>query len=154
MIFERGRHTSCDLFLNTTKLEVVNSFKYWGNHFFKNGNWFRTPKRLAQHTAYALQNIISLYRQIDIPIMEQCKLFDTLVGSIPNYSSEVWGIHNAKDVEAILSKFCRRLLNVKKSTNLSGLYGELGRIPLIIQRRYIFTKTNIYNVKRRRRQRQ
>ena len=27
--FERGRHTSCDLFLNNTKLEVVDSFKYW-----------------------------------------------------------------------------------------------------------------------------
>ena len=135
MIFERGRHTSCDLFLNNTKLEVVDSFKYLGVHFFKNGNWFRTQKRLAQHASYALHNLFSLFRQIDIPITEQCKLFDTLVGSILNYSSEVWGIHNAKDVEAIHSKFCRWVLNVKKSTNLSGLYGELGRVPFIIQRK-------------------
>ena len=92
MIFERGRHTSCDLFLNNTKLEVVDSFKYLGVHFFKNGNWFRTQKRLAQHASYALHNLFSLFRQIDIPITEQCKLFDTLVGSILNYSSEVWGI--------------------------------------------------------------
>ena len=34
MIFERGRHTSCDLFLNTTKLEVSDSFKCFGVHFF------------------------------------------------------------------------------------------------------------------------
>ena len=114
MIFERGRHTSCDLFLNNTKLEVVDSFKYLGVHFFKNGNWFRTQKRLAQHASYALHNLFSLFRQINIPITEQCKLFDTLVGSILNYSSEVWGIHNAKDVEAIHSKFCRWVLNVKK----------------------------------------
>ena len=85
-----------------------------GVHFFKNGNWFRTQKRLAQHASYALHNLFSLFRQKDIPITEQCKLFDTLVGSILNYSSEVWGIHNAKDVEAIHSKFCRWVLNVKK----------------------------------------
>ena len=113
MIFERGRHTSCDLFLNNTKLEDVDSFKYLGVHFFKNGNWFQTQKRLAQHASFALHNLFSLFRQIDIPITEQCKLFDTLVGSILNYSSEVWGIHNAKDVEAIHSKFCRSVLNVK-----------------------------------------
>ena len=140
MIFERGRHTSCDLYLNNTKLEVVDSFKYLGVHFFKNGNWFRTQKRLAQHASYALHNLFSLFRQIDIPITEQCKLFDTLVGSILNYSSEVWGIHNAKDVEAIHSKFCRWVLNVKKSTNLSGLYGELERVPFIIQRKFNMIK--------------
>ena len=129
MIFERGRHTICELFLNNVKLEVVDSFKYLGVHFFKNGNWFRTQKRLAQHASYALHNLFALFRQIDIPVTEKCKLFDTLVGSILNYSSEVWGIHDAKDVEVIHSKFCRWVLNVKKSTNLSGLYGELGRVP-------------------------
>ena len=72
--------------------------------------------------------------------MEQCKLFDTLVGSILNYKSEVWEIYNAKDVEAMLSKFCRWVLNVKKSTNLSGLYGELGRVPFIIQWKFNMIK--------------
>ena len=84
--------------------------------------------------------MFSLFRQIDIPITEQCKLFDTLVGSILDYSSEVWGIHNAKDVEAIHSKFCGWVLNVKKSTNLSGLYGELGRVPFIIQHKFNMIK--------------
>ena len=58
VIIERGRHTSCDLFLNNIKLEVVDSFKYLGVHFFKNGNWFRTQKRLAQHASYALHNLL------------------------------------------------------------------------------------------------
>ena len=44
-------------------------------------------------------------------------------------------MHEAKDVEIIHTKFCRRILNVKMSTNLCGLYGELGRIPLQIQRK-------------------
>ena len=83
MIFERGRQTSCGLFLNNVKLEVVDSFKYLGVHFFKNGNWCGTQKRLAQHASYALHNLFfSLLRQIDLPVTEKCKLFDTLVGSI------------------------------------------------------------------------
>ena len=102
MVFESGRHTSCDLFHNNVKLGIVDSFKYVGVHFFK--------EMLAQHVSYALHNFFSLFRQIYIPITEQCKLFDMLVGSILHYSSEVWGIHNAKDVEAIHSKFCRWVL--------------------------------------------
>ena len=140
MIFEKGRHTSCNLFLNNIELEVVQSFKYLGVHFFKNGNWFRTQKRLSQHASYALHNLFALFRQLDLPMSEKCKMFDILVGSILNYSSEVWGMHDAKDIEIIHTKFCRWVLNVKKSTNLSALYGELGRVPFIIQRKFNMIK--------------
>ena len=93
MISEKGRHTSCDLLLNNVKLEVVDSFKYLGVHFFKDGNWFQTQKRLAQHASYALHNRFTLFGYIDIPITLQCKLFDTLVESVLHYSSEVCGIY-------------------------------------------------------------
>ena len=44
MIFEKGRYTHFDFYLNNVRLEVVTSFKYLGIHFFKNGNWNRTQK--------------------------------------------------------------------------------------------------------------
>ena len=47
MIFEKGRHSHFDFYLNNTKLELVTSFKYLEIHFFKNGNWYRTQKLLA-----------------------------------------------------------------------------------------------------------
>ena len=87
MIFEKGRNTTYNFYLNNTKLEIVSSFKYLGIHFFKNGNWFRTQKRLAEHASYALHNLFSLFGQIELPTSEKCRLFDTLVGSILNYSS-------------------------------------------------------------------
>ena len=65
---------------------------------------------------------------------KKCKLFDVLVGSVLNYGAEIWGYHKAGDVEKLHTKFCRYLLNVRKSTNIIGLYGELGRFPLIILR--------------------
>ena len=127
MIFDKGRHTNHDFYLNNVKLEIVSSFKYLGIHFFKNGNLFRTQKRIAEHAAYALHNLFSLFSQIELTISEKYKLFDTLVGSILNYSDEVIGMYEAKVIELIHTKFCRWILNVRKCTNLSGLYGELGR---------------------------
>ena len=135
MIFEKGRHTSYDFYINNTKLELVASFKYLGMHFFKNGNWFRAQKRIANHASYALHNLFGLFKQIELPISEKCKLFDTFVGSILNYGGEILGLNEATDIELIHSKFCRWILHVRKSTNLTGLYGELGRVPFIIQRK-------------------
>ena len=135
MIFEKGSHTSYDFYINNTKLDLVSSFKYLGMHFFKNGNWYRVQKRIASHASYALHNLFGLFKQIELPISEKCKLFDTFVGSILNYGGEILGLNEAKDIELIHSKFYRWILHVRKSTNLTGLYGELGRVPFIIQRK-------------------
>ena len=50
--------------------------------------------------------------------------------------SEVWGTYEAEDIEIVHKKNCRWVLSVKKSTNLVGLYGELGRVPMIIYRKF------------------
>ena len=93
MIFEKGRHTHYDFYLNNVKLEIVTSLKYLGMYMyvFKNGNWNRTQKRLSQHATFALHYLFSLFRQIKFTTSQKCKLFDVLVGSILNYSAEVWG---------------------------------------------------------------
>ena len=70
MIFERGRHTNCELYLNNVKLEVVTSIKYFGVYFFLNGNWFRTQKRLALYASYALHGLFSLFKQTESPTLE------------------------------------------------------------------------------------
>ena len=51
-------------------------------------------------------------------------------------------MHEASDIEVIHNKFLRRLLGVKKSTNLSALYGETGRVhvPLFVFRKIIMIK--------------
>ena len=49
-------------------------------------------------------------------------------------------MHQARDNEIVHTKFCRWILHVKKSTNLTGLYGELGRVPMIVNRKIIMVK--------------
>ena len=67
-------------------------------------------------------------------------MFDTLVFPVLNYAAEIWGAHNGQYIEVIHTKFCRKLLTVKRSTNLDALYGELGRIAMLVQRKIIMVK--------------
>ena len=140
MIFEKGRRTSYDFYIYNTVIDVVDSFKYLGITLFKNGNWYRSQKTIAQHASYALYNLFTVFNDIELPAGQKCKLFDSLVGSILNFGAEIWGMHPASDIEMIQNKFLRRLLGVKNSTNLSALYGETGRVPLFVFRKIIMIK--------------
>lgn len=116
------------------ELEIVDSFKYLGVMFYKNGNWHRTQKCIAEYGTYSLHNLYKTLSNIDLPVIERFKLYDSLVGSVLSYASEVWGYNKADDVERVHTRFCRSILGVKRSTNLSALYMELGRKPLIVFR--------------------
>jgi hypothetical protein len=140
MIFEKGRHTTHNFIYNNTVLDVVDSFKYLGIHLFKNGGWFRSQKRIAQHSQFALHNLFIVFNQLELTINDKNKLFDSLVGSVLNYGAEVWGYYDSKDVEIVHCKFLRKVIGVKKSTNLDGLYGETGRYPMKIKRKLILAK--------------
>lgn len=85
----------------------------------KNGNWFRSQKCLAKHASFALYNVFTVINNIELPIKQQCALFDSLVASILNFGSEIWGFHDASDVELVHTKFLRRILGVKKFHKLS-----------------------------------
>lgn len=140
MIFEKGRRTHHDFFINNIEIEMVDHFKYLGITLFKNGNWYRSQKCIAQHASFALYNLFSIFTNVELPVSQKCKLFDSLVGSVLNFGAEVWGMHDATDIELVHTKFLRRVLGVKKSTNLAALYGELGRIPFVIIRKVIMIK--------------
>lgn len=62
------------------------------------------------------------------------ELFDVACSSKMNYVAEVWGYTNAKDLERVHLKFCKRLLGVKSSTCTPAVYCELGRKPLLLTR--------------------
>ena len=140
MIFEKGRRTYYEFFLNNTKIDLVDNFKYLGITLFKNGNWYRSQKCIAQHGSRALYNLFTVFNKIELPTSQKCKLFDSLVGSILNFGAEIWRTYEASDIELVHTKFLRPILNVKKSTNVTALYGELGRVPLMVFRKVIMIK--------------
>ena len=78
---------------------------------------------------------MAILLHINLNVNEKIKLFDSLVSSVLNYASEVWGYDDCKDIEIVHNKFCRYLLGVKKSRNIAAMYGELGRMPLRVVRK-------------------
>ena len=134
MIFEKVRQTIADIYFDDEKLELIEAFKYLGLTFFKNGKWFRSQKIISQYGNYASHKLKCLLKNENLNVNEKIKLFDSLVSSVLNYASEVWGYDNCIDIEIVHNKFCRYLLGVKKSTNIAAMYGELGRMPLRVVR--------------------
>ncbi len=68
------------------------------------------------------------------------QLFDKLINPILNYGAEIWGFFQAIQIERVHLQFCKRLLGVKKSTQMISFNGELGRTPLLIRRGIIIIK--------------
>ena len=135
MIFEKGRKTDVHIYYNNVELEVVDSFKYLGIMFYKNGSWNRTQKCLAEYGSFALHNLYRLLQDMNLKTSEKFKLFESLVGSVLGYGGEVRGRHGGLDIERLHTQFCRSILGVKNSNNLAALYSELGRRPLIVFRK-------------------
>jgi len=131
LIFEKGsRYTDRSFYLY-----IVTQFKYLGVNFYKNGRWNQTNTYIAEHALKVMQILFCVFNKYEFSIKDKLKLFDVLVSPVLNYSLEVSGYFESKDIEHVHLKFLRKLLCVNKSTNLSGLYGELGRVPLIIIRK-------------------
>ena len=61
-------------------------------------------------------------------------MFDAFVLPILNYGCEVWGFNVHRELERVHLTFCKRILGVKDSASLAGVYGELGRFPLYVKR--------------------
>ena len=51
-----------------------------------------------------------------------------------SYGCEIWGFYPTKAIEQVHKDFCKNILKVKRSTMNEIMYGELGRIALIVQR--------------------
>ena len=59
---------------------------------------------------------------------------DKMVMPVLSYGCEIWGFYPAEAIEQVHKDFCKRILKVKRSTMNEIMYGELGSIPLIVQR--------------------
>ena len=90
------------------------------------------PPPCASKACFLLHKRLSKFKNMSVSVIMD--LFDKCIGAILNYSCEVWGFHNARDVEQVHLSFCKRVLGVKKTTQIDFVYGELERVPMSIER--------------------
>jgi hypothetical protein len=119
---------------NGQPIEVVDHFNYLGTVFSYTGNFSLNNEHLTGKALKAMNTLLINCKDMDLKPKLLCQLFDSFVGSIISYASEVWGYSKSKDIERIHLKFCKRILNVRANTSNVSIYGELGRYPLYINR--------------------
>ena len=119
---------------NNHQLEIVTSFNYLGVVLSNGGSFIQATKTLADKGLKAMHNLLETIKETKMPVNIMFHLFDSLVASVLSYGCEIWGFSNAQCIERVHRKFCKRILNVKLSTNNYALYTELGRHPLFIER--------------------
>ena len=69
---------------------------------------------------FSIHKLFKTFSNLELPISNKNVLFDKIVSPVLNYAAEVWGHHQGYDVESILTKFCKKILLVKKSSNLDA----------------------------------
>ena len=119
---------------NGALIDVVDNFNYLGSIFNYNGSFLKNQEHIIGKALKALNALMFNCKKIKLKPKLLCQLFDSFVGSILGYSSEIWGFNKFKEIERIHLKFCKRLIGVRSNTNSNGVYGELGRYPLYISR--------------------
>ncbi|KAL4233737.1 hypothetical protein ACF0H5_008417 [Mactra antiquata] len=137
LIFKKGGtiRLNYDFTYDGQTIEIVSKFSYLGITFSNSGSYKHTIDTLSGQAIKAIYKMKSyLYKFVNISVKHRLELFDKLILPILNYGAEVWGHLDASPIENIHLKFCKELLNVRKQTQNNFVYGELGRVPLKVNR--------------------
>ena len=68
--------------------------------------------------------------KLELPIDNQCNLFEKLVFPIMLYGCEIWGTQPQHILEIFYRKFIKIILYPRPSTPSCMVYGEVGKLPL------------------------
>ena len=115
-------------------IEVVDKFNYLGSVFYYTGNFSANFECIQGKALKALNVFMFKIKDFGLSPDIVIQLFESFVGSILNYGSEVWGFSKANPLERVHLKFLKRLLFVKRSTSNQAVSGETGRMPLYLTR--------------------
>ena len=114
-------------------LEEVDSFKYLGLTFCRNGLFLQAQENLAcqaRRAQASLDCYIMQHKHLPVNVIFQ--LFDTLIKPILLYGREMYVSSMSKDIEEVHVNFTKKTLGVKPSTNNGVIYVETSRYALQI----------------------
>ena len=123
---------------NSNMVEETDRYKYLGtlftnksNHFHDNTDFIKTKAlRAIGDIKTNLGKIVGTNKSYYL----FAKLFDTQVLPILEYGAEVWySGKSIADLETVHLSFLKYVLGVKKQTSSLAIYGETGRVPLLLR---------------------
>ena len=125
-----GRKGNYDFYLNNEQVEIVDSFKYLGVVFSRNGRFLNAMNDNIEKARKGLLSLRRTFREKIIPIDCQIEMFDKVIEPILLYGCEIWGMENTEKIEQFRLKSLKQILQIRNSTPAYIIYGELGKMPL------------------------
>ena len=129
VVFRKGNQpVSFQWKYDEDNLESVSKIKYLGLMISSNGSFNQTQITVVEQenkAMFALHKCLNDFRNINPH--EMMTLFDRYISPILNYGCKVWGLHKAPNIERVHLNFCKRILQVKRTTQNDFIYSELGR---------------------------
>ena len=119
---------------NGQVLEIVDTFNYLGTVFSFSEKFNVNEEFLIGKALKAMSVLLINYRNLPLKPKTLCQLFYCFVGSILNYSCEIFGFNKTNKIERIHLRFCKRILKIPVNACTAGVYGELARYPLYVAR--------------------
>ena len=122
-------------YLNNNSIEVVPKFRYLGLQFSSSGLWSAAQAELARRASkgmFCIKNFAFNSKIHDVNIL--LKLFDSCIGPILNYGSEIWGFHQGTDIERVCDNFYKFTTKLPRNCNNIAARGELGRNKAFVKR--------------------
>ena len=90
---------------NGQDIEIVDNFNYLGTVLNYTGSFTLNQEHLVGKALKAMNILLYKCKQYDLKPKLFCQLFDSFVGSICCYASEIWGFNKSKEIERIHLKF-------------------------------------------------
>ena len=135
MVFRKGGYLGKyeKWWLNGELLEVVNSYKYLGIEFSTRLSTSNITSAAAPKARKATYDILRYMKSLQCHNIDVfSKLFSSKIQPILLYGSEIWGVHESKEIERVHTFAFKTFLNVSLHCSNSLLYGDTGRYPLSI----------------------
>ena len=87
-------------------IEIVSNFNYLSIVLSSGGSFVKATHTLVGKALKAMHALLSITKEVQVPVKIMFNLFESFVGSILNYSCEVWGFATAENIERVHRKFC------------------------------------------------
>ena len=132
IVLKRGRKSNKEKWVyGTMEIKVTSNIDYLGLRLSSTGSFHQAQQKLANQAnkaVFILQKRLNNYPYLTPK--HAMELYDKMITPISCYASEVWGLHDAPDIERVRLKFCKTALGVKLTVQNDFIYGEPNRLPM------------------------
>ena len=134
LVTKKRRHDQPVMVYKNKHLQSVENFTYLGVNLSRNNSFTKGLKKRSQQIYQKSQSVLDLHtlRHPSASASDIFKLFDCLLNPKLLFGCEISGYGSCKFLELNHTRFIKRTLDVKSTTNTSMIYAETGRFPLAI----------------------